>query len=326
MTSKRASRRSTLSGNQPNVPNVSENTAASTGADEEPAVEIQSDETSEIRIGEGQPKGEAYPPASREVTVEEHQTQMDEESEKREARASKVKGPRKLNNNEKKIVAYWLEKHLKDDEPTTKTVLLDEMDKDLKPFFQPSMQGNVVQRGIFSPVYDDDKRLIGAFLTDIGADIYFSLQRKGKLDNGTGVLKATPGPKTPKGESQRPGKYTEQYRLKKMVEGNPRRNKTQGYFSWELYEDGMPYREYLKSVYNKELIAENGTPFGGPGRNHWDYDLMKGFTALYDVEQDILDPDGRPNPKYWFVNNSGQHFPPDYKAPETTEEIDEAAE
>jgi hypothetical protein len=294
-----------------NVSNLPENTAVHHPNDDA-AAQVQSDETTKVRIGEGQPKGEAYPAASETMTSEQHQAKEDAEADKRAARAEAAKGPRKLNPNERKIVAHWLDNYIGQNEAVEKVILFEEMDKDLKPFFQPSMQGNVVSRGVFAAHYDENHQLIGAYLTSIGADIFFRLQRKGKLDDGSGITK-TPGQKaTPSEEPSerkvRAGKYEDKYKIQRMVSGNPRRANTQGYFSWNLYEDGKSYHDYMKASFDKDLVADNGTPFGGPGRNHFDYDLMKGFIALYDSEQEIED-NGSPNPKYWFINNSGNHYP-----------------
>jgi len=76
----------------------------------------------------------------------------------------------------------------------------------------------------------------------------------------------------------------------------------------------------MKSAFDKTLIADNGSPFGGPGRNHFDYDLMKGFIALYDSTQNITDENGQPNRNYWFINNAGKHYPPDAETAEMPQE------
>jgi hypothetical protein len=78
-----------------------------------------------------------------------------------------------------------------------------------------------------------------------------------------------------------------------------------GYYSWQIYQDGMNYKEYMASKnYEPALSDRTGASFRGPGRNHWEWDLQHGFIALYREDENELLEDGSPNPKYWAINNN----------------------
>lgn len=253
---------------------------------------------------------ENYPAVeTKTMTEEELKAQQEAEAAERVERAKRATGPRKLNPNERKIAAWWLEKFIGENDPVDKVIPFDQLEKDVKVFFQPSMQQNVVARGVFNAVYDENtQQLTGAHLTQSGAELYFRSVRTGKAKTDSeptgqvsrGVAKATSnGPTTS-------GKYGDNVLLKKLVAENPRRADTHGYFSWMLYRDGMTYNEYMKSKAPEGQITGVGTPFSGPGRNHWDWDLMHGYTALYHKDRPEKLENGEDNPDYWYINNAGK--------------------
>ena len=319
-------RRQHMSGVQ-HVPNVPEHSSVSTGANiEEPAVEILDDISTAPAAGESEPQietsGEPYPAVSEAMNEDEFKAKQEAEAKEREGRASKVKGPRKLNLNERKVIAWWLDKHIGENEPMAKVVSFDEMEKDLRDFFHPSLTDNVVARGVFNAVYDDETRqLTGAHLTEVGAELYFRGQRKSKANNGQVVEMKPRATKPAKEPVVRNSKYTDNCRLRIMVNGNPRRLDTQGYFSWMLYREGMTYQEYIKSEFNKGLIAENGSSFHGPRRDHWDWDLARGNIALCYANQPETLEDGSTNPDYWYINNYGRKIPEPIAQVETQQDV-----
>ena len=264
-----------------------------------------------IAIGAGSPPGEAYPAiADSALTEEEHKLKEAAEADVREKRANAVKGPRKLKPNEIKVVKFFLDTYVAEDEPVDRVVSFTELHTDMKPWFQPSMKDNVIGRGIFDAIYDDEtKMLVGTKLSAIGADLYFSLVRKGQ-DKVTGEPKS-PGrvarTAAAKGEAAvtRNTKYPDNLKLRKLAVDNPRQVNSHGFHAYNMYEDGMTYNEYLKKAYDTSLTSGGaGTPFSGPKRVHWDWDLLHGFIGLYYADVPEFLEDGSPNPKFWFVNTS----------------------
>ena len=70
------------------------------------------------------------------------------------------------------------------------------------------------------------------------------------------------------------------YRIVVRTNGNPRRRNSQGFHSFELYRNGMTVQEYIAASYDKETRFPNGNVFNGPSKNHFEYDLNKGFIEM----------------------------------------------
>jgi hypothetical protein len=289
-------------------------------------------ETEVTEIGEGSPAGETCPASeTTKMTAGELKAKEAAQAAEREARANKVKGPRKLNENERAVVKDWLDKYLTETDPVDKVVKFADLDKDLIPYFQPSMKDNVVARGVFNAVYDPEtKALSGVHLTEIGATLYTQGLRKTKANDGgptgrvsRGALK-TKAVKTTR--SVRSNKYPDTIRLRKMHETNPRRAESHGHYSYDMYENGMTFSQYLNKEYNKALITQVGTAFDGPKRVHWDWDVVHGNIALYYEDRPEFLEDGSPNPEFWYVNFTQATEENEVEDDLTEETIDEAAE
>lgn len=257
-----------------------------------------------VQIGEEQPKdGSAYPSAT-EVT-EETQEQLDAEAEKRVERAKTVSAPRRLSDREKQLIGILLDMDIvKDALSVTDVVIPIEMlpEHIRLSFFEVGKERNIFQRGLAEPVYDGEpKAIVGLRLREVTLDLYSRLTRVSG-DKTAKVAK-------PKGESRATGgrassSYPDNLRMRKMKD-NPRVPGTMGYYSWQIYQDGMNYKEYMASKnYEPALSDRTGASFRGPGRNHWEWDLQHGFIALYREDENELLEDGSPNPKYWAINNN----------------------
>jgi hypothetical protein len=262
-----------------------------------------------VDIGEGRPAGETYPESeTTTMTEEELKAKEAEEIEAREKRAKRATGPRKLNPNEKKVVEYFLNTYIGENDPADKVVSLDELHPDMKPFFYPTLKDNVIQRGVFNAVYDPEtKNFTGVNLTAGGLELYMRLTRKASVNGDqepTGrVSRGVKKDKAP-GVS-RATKYPDNLRLRILADGNPRQVDSHGYHAFNLYENGMTYNQYLKKAYDKTLKSgSSGAEFSGPKRVHWDWDINHGHIGLYhDDVPEFLD-DGSPNPNFWYVNMS----------------------
>jgi len=306
MTKSRSKR---MSGVQTHVQSMSTDPQHDTGASEQPIVEILDEQGSTAGAQEdsSQYGDEQYPVATKEMSGEEYAAQQEAESASRVARQKKATGPQRLNVNERKMVEYWLRTYFTEDssEPLTKTILFAEMDKDAVPYFQPSMKQNVLARGVFKEVYDDNRSLVGAHLTESGHDMYARSMRVSKANNGEPTGRVARGVQTKHDGVRVNGqtKYTDNHRLH-IKSGNPRQEGVQGYFSWKLYQEGMTYKEYMnRDDYDHSWTCKNGTEFKGPRRDHWDWDLDHGYIALYNADQSETLDDGSTNPNFWYINN-----------------------
>ena len=68
-----------------------------------------------------------------------------------------------------------------------------------------------------------------------------------------------------------------------LAPNNPRREKTHGHYSLNLYRTGMTVQEYLESSFDDTLPIRWGTThtgFTGPKLTHLRYDWAKGFIQL----------------------------------------------
>ena len=295
-------RNRSMSGVQ-HVSNLPENQNLPPGPDVNFGAQVQPNESTEIDIGEGQPQGETYPAVEGQMTAEEHKAKEDAEAEDRVARAKRASGPRKMSPDERKVVGFFLTEYIAEKDPVTKVVNMDQLHPDIKPWFYPSMAKNLINRGVFNAVVDEEtKSLTGVYLTEVGADLYFRMNRKPDTVAKTPGRKGRPAANSP---NAAPGevKYPDNLRMRKLVEGNPRQIGSHGYHAFNLYEDGMTYREYLRKAYDKTLRSEGtGAEFSGPKLHHWDWDLLHGFIGIYHEDQPEMLDDGSPNPNFWFVN------------------------
>lgn len=301
------SRSKIVSGVQQNVQNVPEDKIIPPGPDPESptvetAVSTTEDHQEEPAIEIGDTASGDYP-AVTQMTSEEHQAQVDADTEKRVARAKRAGAPRRLSEHQMQACAYLAQNFIGQDDDPHKLIPIEDIPEHMLPMFRPSMANNLIVKNVFADVYDEDtKQLKGVKFTEVGFDFYLSKTRRGAAgpaSNGEAKVAKAKAPKPP----ARVSKYTDDFLLKKMVSNNPRREETHGRYSWDIYQDGMTYHEYMKAPH-EPFVTKNGTPFTGPGRNHWDYDLMRGFTALYRKGEPEVLEDGSPNPNYWVINNN----------------------
>jgi hypothetical protein len=277
--------------------------ATDASATEHVATPETTDEDYAVQIGDEQPKESAEYPASQVTDEETHKAQVEAEAEARVKRAKAVSSPRRLSERERQAVGVLLSLDIlkTSDSITDVEIPLDHVPENIRAtFFEVGSERNIFQRGIASPVYGGEpKTIVGLKLTEIGMHLY-GLKTSPKE-------KKAKAPKVP-GEAKAPGRRSTKYHdgLKlKMISENPRPVGTMGYFSWQLYKDGMTYSEYMGiKDFPENYSARTGEKFRGPGLNHWSWDLEHGFTGLYHADQPEFLEDGSENPKYWAVNNN----------------------
>jgi hypothetical protein len=238
-------------------------------------------------------------PAVTIVDEEQHKVQEDAATQERVERAKSVSSPKRLSSQEKLNIGVLL-KLLPDNEVTT-PIPMESLPEELRnSFFDVGSTKNLAQRGIVKlHTNAETKQIDSLSITDIAYEIYQSGKGGGPKQKRT--TKADGTPKAPGGRtsSQFAG-----LRMRKLVD-NPREEGTMGYFSWQLYQDGMSYKEYMACKdYPEQRSKRTAEVFRGPGRNHWDWDLMHGYIGLYRENEPELLEDGSPNPNYWAVNNS----------------------
>ena len=238
-------------------------------------------------------------PAVTIVDSEQHKAQEDAVAEERVKRAESVSHPKRLSESEKLNIGLLL-KLLPDNEVTT-PIPLETIPEELrKTFFEPGSKKNLAQRGIVKlHTNPETKQIDSLSITDGAFELYNNPNLKPAKQKRT--TKANGEPRAPGG---RTSTQFAGLRMRKMVD-NPRAEGTMGYFSWQLYQDGMTYNEYMACKdFPEQFSTRTQERFRGPGRNHWDWDLMHGFIALYHENEPETLEDGSPNPNYWAIKNS----------------------
>jgi hypothetical protein len=259
-----------------------------------------------VKIGDEEPKEGAEYPESKVMDEETHKAQEEAAAEARVKRAQSVSSPRRLSEREKQTVNILLGLTIvKDADSVTDVVIpMEDVPEEIRASFnEVGTERNIFQRNIATPVYGGEpKALIGLKLTEIGLHLYSVKTAKG--DPKVKGQKATKLDGESKTVGRRSTKYHDGLKLKKIAE-NPRPEGTMGYYSWQLYRDGMTYHEYMSiKDFGEHYSLRTGEKFRGPGLNHWTWDLEHGFTGLYKEGEPETLEDGSPNPNYWSVNNN----------------------
>lgn len=140
------------------------------------------------------------------------------------------------------------------------------------------------------------------------------------------VAKEPKQPAAPRGQYSNPD-----HRITLLVQSNPRREGTQGFYSFQLYREGMTYDDYIKSAYDNTIVCSNGSNFDGPKQVHFLWDVQHGFIGVYDSTKQPADPD------YWvakcktMITSPGPAAPGAQPSnvtpmPRTKKEVEEAAQ
>ncbi|MFL6546780.1 MAG: hypothetical protein ACJ8LM_16580 [Candidatus Udaeobacter sp.] len=217
-------------------------------------------------------------------------------------------GPRKLTKKEA-LLCDAIAKHIGENDQVTKEIPYTDLDKSIRMALSPAVKGNLIQRGIFDAIWDDEHRLAGIKFTDAGFQLYIT--KIARVQSGDDV-DDEPASRKPRknGESvTRRSKFdVPGVKVKVMTSSNPRREGTHGFYSFKLYRDGMSFRDYMTADW-KALgdvkLRSTLKNWDGPRLDHFNWDLKEGNIALYDENQPATLENGQPNPDYWVVNNAG---------------------
>lgn len=292
------------------VQNVSENTFIPPGGSAPQADKEHVEHSAENTEANGAQGGDAKYPASVK-TSEQLTEEQNKAADEREARAKRATGPRRLAEREVQMISVLLDMLPKNEEGksdhisvTEYVYKLEEIPENIRDhFWATGSDRNLAQRGLAVLVSDPEtKQPTGVKLTEIAMHLYGKQTSKAteKTPKQTSAKRADGKPVANGGRTT--SKY-EGLRLRKMVDQNPRQAGTQGYNSWELYKDGMTYREYMATKDYNQVETNAGSMFRGPGRNHFDWDLMHGYISLYNEKENEFLENGEPNPNFWAVNN-----------------------
>jgi len=242
-------------------------------------------------------------PAVTIVDEAEHKEQVAAETEKRVERETMAKGPKRLSQQEMLDMTVLL-KYLPegDDVPLATPIKLEVLPEQMRlSFFDPQVR-SLHHRGIVKLLMNPETKQYDALeITEMG---FYAYQKQSGKIGPTKQKRATKADGTPRAVGGRASTKFDGLRMRKMAD-NPRDEGTMGYFSWQLYQDGMTYKEYMnRKDYPESYSKRTNEKFRGPGRNHWEWDLLHGYIALYrDGENETLE-DGTPNPNYWVVKNT----------------------
>lgn len=169
-----------------------------------------------------------------------------------------------------------------------------QLGKNAKQFLNNFMSRGLVEANI----NEENGGIDSAKLTQKGYDSLRRVDETGVMKQVAGRKKAT-GEKTPRASTARVHGVDPNAKIRLLVDKNPRREGTQGYAAFNLYQDGMSYRDYLDADYDAEMVMSNGVKFKGPLSAHFKWDLMNGYIGLYDSREEEF-KDGSENPKYWI--------------------------
>ena len=289
--SRKSSRRQTLS-EHTNVQSVPSNTFLPPGAPDPNTANTGAPEANTegqaTEVVEGQ---EVAEPA---VVVLDGDTQ--EQTESKGKKANFAKGPRKLSERERLQLSSLLT--LLPLESAIDTLIpMEQLPEDVKEsLYATGTARNLFQRMLATPVYGEDKSLIGLKLTEVALSLYDKVPSAGK----TKQSRATKADGTPKSAGGRTSNRYDGLRLKILRDTNPRRARSHGFYSFELYRDGMSFKEYMSIKDYPQSITEVNTVFSGPQKYHWESDLFHGYIGLYHEGENETLEDGSPNPKYWY--------------------------
>jgi len=241
-------------------------------------------------------------PAVTIVDEAEHKAAEEKAAEERVERAKSVSSPKRLSSQEMLKFAL-LAKLLPEGEsvPIDTPIPLESLPEEMrKSFFEPGSTRNLAQRGIVKlNINTETKQYDTISITEMALHLYTNKKIGPSKQKST--TKADGTPRAPGGRST---SAFAGLRMRKLAE-NPREEGTMGYYSWQLYKDGMTYKEYMSNKdYPESISKRTQERFRGPGRNHWDWDLMHGYIGLYRENESELLEDGSPNPNFWVINNS----------------------
>lgn len=219
-----------------------------------------------------------------------------------EAKAKREAGPRKLSGTEASALMFLANQLGEDESPTEKKFAYGDLNLQVRHMISPMSKPNLIQRGLLAADMDETSGAIRSVtFTNVGWDLYqrrdeptVRMKRSGAASNGEKKERVITDPFRQKYDNPH-------HRIRKLREDNPRREKTHGHYSWNLYQDGMTYREYLDAAYDNELVTNVGSNFTGPGSNHFLWDLSRGWIGIYDDREEEFLEDGSPNPKYWVI-------------------------
>lgn len=241
---------------------------------------------------------EKYPAVIEVKDVEQHNAEQEAAAEERVARAAKAAGPRKLSSREIQQLTI-LFPMLKENEALDTPIPMEMIPDTIKDSFMATGgERNLMQRGLAKPVYGEvegKKLMTGIILTDIAQHLFFKK-----------VSKPESAEKVQKPNGTRATRTTNKYDgllIRKLVDANPRQNGVQGYYSFELYTDGMSIKEYLAAK-GPSVECTNGSMFDGPKLVHFEWDMNRGYVGLYRKDEPEKLEDGSDNPRYWAVNLS----------------------
>ena len=243
--------------------------------------------------------------ASAEQPTEGETSANGEAAEVVEPTKPKSTGPRKITAEEYNYLVTLGDNCFGEDDPWDKTILYADIPEELRDFTE---MNKMVARGLIK-VNMNGPLLESVQFTDIGFD--FSEKGKDEATQGSSAKIAKE-----KGEAagSRMSYADPNYKIKILVEGNPRRPESHGFYSFQLYKDGMTYKEYVDSEYDDSLpVVGTDIGFIGPNSNQFKWDLEHGFIGVYDSREE------EDSPKYWVAKfTKGDRAPP--SKPMTDEE------
>jgi hypothetical protein len=217
-------------------------------------------------------------------------------------------GPRKLTRKEA-LLCDAIAKHLGENDPVTKEIGYMELERPIRIAISPGVKGNLIQRGIFDAVYDEEHRLDGIKFTEAGYALYQARIDRIRSGEDTEDEEVVKRPRKTGDSVARRGKFDiPGVKLRVMTKSNPRREGTHGYYSFQLYQDGQSFRDYMNSNWKDKLgevkLKTTLKPWDGPRLDHFNWDLKEGNIALYNENEPEFNADGSPNPNYWVINNA----------------------
>lgn len=171
--------------------------------------------------------------------------------------------------------------------------------REMKLTVLPAKRSRLLDRGVLEVEYDEETGSIQNVLVnkEMWEAYEWELDQPIPVKQPSGLAPGEVRQRKPRTILSDP-----KYKIKRLRDTNPRREKSHGWYNWEeCYEDGMSIPEYLSNMnYNRTIVTDRGTYFNGPSTLFLDQDIKAKYLGVYDSSKDFFLPDGKPNPDIWL--------------------------
>ena len=168
---------------------------------------------------------------------------------------------------------------------------------EMKRALFPSSQLRLVEKELLKPSYNEDTGLLESVMID--PDQLKNYDWDLKAPEPKTIVRMQRSPDEPRMRRPRGILNNDKFRIRKLVDKNPRREGTHGWYNWEhCYLDGLTIPEYLSRMdYPRDIIVKGKFGdgwFNGPATIYLYQDIKEGSVGIYN--SDLAEDD----PQFWI--------------------------